>query len=133
MISVMSSMSVMSTMSIVSIMSIVLIVSIISVILIISMKNKIMENKIFINLFIILFSVGVVFFFRMESRKTSYAIQKKYEVLKNKRKEHQRIIAQYKTKTGERSFYKRSEEMVALRAAKNQQIVMFSNKIMVSN
>lgn len=92
-----------------------------------------MNNKIFINLFIVLFSVGVVFFFRMESRKTSYALQKKYKVLKYKRNNYQKVIAQLKTKTGEDTLYKRSESMVALRAAKSQQIVMVNNEMMVSD
>jgi hypothetical protein len=91
------------------------------------------DQKIFLNLFIVLFAIGTVFFFRMESRKTSYAIQKKYEVLKDKRKSYQKVVAQYKTETGESSLYNRKESMIALRAASNQQIVMVNNKMMVSN
>ena len=90
------------------------------------------SNKVFLNLFIILFSIGVVFFFRMESRKTSYALQKKYETLKVKRKDYRRFVAQYKTKTGD-DLYKQDVRMVALKAAQNQQIVMVSNEMMVSN
>ena len=92
-----------------------------------------MNNRIFLNLFIVLFSIGVVFFFRMESRKTSYVIQKRYEVLKTKRKEHHIMVAQLRTDTGESTLYNRSEKMVALKAASGQQIVMVNKEIMVAN
>ena len=92
-----------------------------------------MNNKIFLNLFIVLSSIGLVFFFRIESRKTSYTIQKKYEVLKDKRKNYQKIAAQFKTKIGEDTLYKKNKSMVTLRAAKNQQIVMVNNEVMVFN
>jgi|GEM_PF-3748253 len=89
------------------------------------------EKKLFINLFIILFSIGVVFFFRMESRKTSYAVQKKYRTLKEKRSTYRRSIASYKFKTGE-NLYENKEKMIAFKAVKSKQLVMIDGEMMVS-
>ena len=89
------------------------------------------EKKLFINLFIILFSIGIVFFFRMESRKTSYIVQKKYRTLKEKRSTYRRSIATYKSKTGE-NLYENKENMIAFKAVKSEQLVMIDGEMMVS-
>jgi len=91
-----------------------------------------MENKkLFLNLFIVMFSIGTVFFFRMESRKTSYSLQKKYETLNFKRKSHRTLVAQLRTNSGE-NLYNKDKNMIAFKSPKNQQVVMVSNKRVLS-
>ena len=96
-------------------------------------NTKVTVNKIFINLGIILFSIGLVMTVRVEARKTSYQVNKKFSVLKHKRQNLQKTTALYHKKNGLTEALSIQAETMAVKSNKARQVVMVQNNLMVTH
>ena len=93
-----------------------------------------MKNKAMINLGIILLTIATVLAVRIEARKTSYKVYKKYSQLKEQRQNLQHLSAMHHAKNGYNFMSDGNSEhtMIAIRANKAKQVVMVQKNLMVT-
>lgn len=93
-----------------------------------------MKRKAMINLGLVFFTIATVLMIRVEARKTSLTIYKKYSQLKRQRQSLQHLSAMHHTKNGYNLISNADKEgMVAIKPNKAKKVVMVQNNLMVTN